>query len=313
MLSIHTNPANLATQNALANTQRALTDSLTKLGTGFRINSPMDDAAGLQIATRLDGQTRGMAVAQRNTQNGISLMQTAEGALSETTNILMRMKDLATEAANGSSNDDDKEAMQSEYDALGKELGNIMKNTSFGGAALFGVGSTAAVVNGTGVGVGELAKTGGMTFQIGASSGETMDVDLSDKIADLTADDSGADGALGVVSAAFKSSFSATSPATTELTADGSAADMIDKLDKALSAVGAIRSDLGAAANRLDHVYNNLGNMSTNTASAKSRITDVDFATETANMTANQLLMQSGSSMLKASGNMSQLALSLLG
>ncbi|MDB6001951.1 MAG: lafA, partial [Rhizobacter sp.] len=209
---------------------------------------------------------------------------------------------------NGSSNDDDKKAMQSEYDALGKELGNIMKNTSFGGAKLFGVGSTAAIVNGTGTSVGVLAKTGGMTFQIGASSDETMDVDLSSKISDLTSDTSTADGALGGISATFQSI--STGAAGTELTSDANA--MIDKLDKALTAVGSIRSDVGAASNRLDHVYNNLANMSTNTAAAKSRITDVDFATETANMTSNQLLLQAGTSMLKQSGSMSQLALSLL-
>ncbi len=99
MLSLHTNAASLTGQNTLTSTNKALTTSLTRLSTGYRVNSAMDDAAGLQIATRLNAQTRGMAVAQRNTQNGISMLQTAEGALEESTNILLRMKDLATEAA----------------------------------------------------------------------------------------------------------------------------------------------------------------------------------------------------------------------
>ncbi|WP_456115300.1 flagellin N-terminal helical domain-containing protein, partial [Steroidobacter agaridevorans] len=103
MLSLHTNAAALSSQNSVGSTQKALTTSLTRLGTGFRVNSAMDDAAGLQIATRLDAQARGMSVAQRNTQNGISMMQTAEGAFSELTNVLLRMKDLATEAYNASS------------------------------------------------------------------------------------------------------------------------------------------------------------------------------------------------------------------
>jgi flagellin len=108
MLSLNTNAAALSTQTALANSQKALTTSMTRLGTGYRVNSAMDDAAGLQIATRLNSQTRGMAVAQKNTQNGISMMQTAEGAFSEVTDMLQRMKDLATEAANGTSSTDDK-------------------------------------------------------------------------------------------------------------------------------------------------------------------------------------------------------------
>ena len=136
MLSLHTNNAALSAQNSLARTQSTLSTSMTRLSTGFRINSAMDDAAGLQIATRLKAQTSGMAVAMRNTQNSISMMQTAEGALDEVSNMLVRMKDLATQAADASSTADDKTAMQSEYDALGTELGNVLKNTTFGGTRI---------------------------------------------------------------------------------------------------------------------------------------------------------------------------------
>lgn len=136
MLSLHTNSAALSAQNSITRNQSSLSTSMTRLSTGFRINSAMDDAAGLQIATRLKAQTSGMAMAMRNTQNAISMMQTAEGALGETSNILIRMKDLATQSADASSTASDKTAMQSEYDALSSELSNIIGNTSFGGAKL---------------------------------------------------------------------------------------------------------------------------------------------------------------------------------
>lgn len=296
MLSLHTNAASLSTQNSVGNTQRSLSSSMSKLGTGYRVNSAMDDAAGLQIATRLDAQTRGMAVAQKNTQNGISMMQTAEGALSEVTSIVQRMKDLATEAATASTSEDDRTALQGEYDALGTELGNIIKNTSFGGAKLFSDGTTTDGTSG-------LLDATELTFQIGASSGETMKVDTKTGLGDLA-----------TALAAISSNYGTPGTAGTELgTTDPATANgMIDDLEDALDAIGAYRSTLGAASNRLDHVYNNLANMSTNTAAAKSRIMDVDYASETANMTSQQLLLQAGTSMLKQSGSMSQLALSLL-
>lgn len=291
MLSLHTNVASLSAQSALGSTNKALSASLSALSTGFRVNSAMDDAAGLQIATRLDAQTRGMAVAQRNTQNGISMMQTAEGAFSEVTSILQRMKDLATQAADATSTVKDQAAMQSEYDALGKEMGNIMKNTSFGGAQLFSNGTTTDGSLG-------MFSNATMTFQIGASAGETMVVNTATQ---LTA----AATALGAAAGTY------TTPATpgTEMTTGNAT---IGLLNSAIDAIGSMRSVLGASGNRLDHVYNNLANMSQNTAAAKGRIMDVNYATETANMSSNQMLMQAGTSMIKQSNSMSQLALSLM-
>jgi flagellin len=298
MLSLHTNAASLSTQNSLGSTNKALGSSMTKLGTGFRVNSAMDDAAGLQIATRLNAQTRGMQVAQKNTQNGISMLQTAEGALSEVGNILLRMKDLATEAANATANTDDKAAMQAEYDSLGKEIKNIIENTSFGGANLFNQ-ATAAPKKGT--------LTAAITFQIGASKDETMSLDVKTKLSDLAK----ADGTLFAATSNFT-----TDALGTELTATASttagANIMIGKLDTAINAVATFRSDLGAASNRLEHTYNNLGNMIQNTEAAKGRIMDVDYATETSNMTSKQMLMQASTSMLKQSNSMSQMVASLL-
>lgn len=291
MLSLHTNVASLSAQAALGSTNKALSASLAHLSTGYRVNSAMDDAAGLQIATRLDAQSRGMAVAQRNTQNGISMMQTAEGAFSEVTSILERMKDLVTEGATASSTTDDKAAMQLVYDALGKELGNIIKNTSFGGKQLFSNGTT---VDGS---LGVLSTTT-LTFQIGASAGETMVVDAQTQLTATT-------GALAAASANY------TAAATgTEVTATANAS--ITLLNTALKEIGTMRSVLGASSNRLDHVYNNLTSMVQNTDAAKGRIMDVDYASETAKMSTKQMLMQAGTSMLKQSNSMSQLALSLM-
>ncbi|HEY0685274.1 MAG TPA: flagellin [Steroidobacter sp.] len=293
MLSLHTNAASLSTQNSVGNTQKALSTSLTRLGTGFRVNSAMDDAAGLQIATRLDAQTRGMAVAQRNTQNGISMMQTAEGAFSELSNVLLRMKDLATEAFTASTTANDKTALQAEYDALGLELSNIVRSSSFGGSRLFSNGTT------TDGSAGLLSAS--VSFQIGASASETMAVDTATNLTALAT-------ALGNVSSNY-AGFAAPA-AGTELTGGTNA--IITTIDTAITAVGTVRAQLGAASNRLDHVYNNLGNMITNVSSSRGRIMDVDYAVETSNSTSKQLLLQAGTSALKQSSSMSQLVMSLM-
>jgi flagellin len=284
MLSLHTNNAALSAQNAISKTQSNLSTSMTRLSTGYRINSAMDDAAGLQIASRLKAQTSGMAVAMRNTQNSTAMLQTAEGALDEVSNMLVRMKDLATQAADASSSANDKTAMQSEYDALGKELYNVMNNTSFGGNKLLIGGTTAS----------------SMTFQIGASSTETMTVNLG---TNLTA-------VATAVTAATSNYAAAPAAAGTELT--GAANATIALLSTALDSVGTVRSDIGAAANRLEHVNNNLSNISTNTKQATGLIMDVDFATESANMTSSQMLLQAGTAMLKQSNSMSSMVMSLL-
>jgi len=282
MLSLHTNNAALSAQSSITKTQSNLSTSMTRLSTGFRINSAQDDAAGLQIASRLKAQTSGMAVAMRNTQNATSMLQTADGALDEVSNMLIRMKDLATQAADASSTADDKTAMQSEYDALGKELGNVLKNTTFGGKTLM-VGGTIA---------------SSMTFQIGASSSETMAVDLSTDMSSVV---------TNVTSATANYAAAATG---TELTSAANAT--IGKLDTALASVNKVRSGLGAAANRLDHVYNNLSNISSNTKAATGLIMDVDFATESSSMTSNQMLLQAGTAMLKQTNSMSSMVMSLL-
>ena len=405
MLSLHTNNAALSAQSSISRTQSNLSTSMTRLSTGFRINSAMDDAAGLQIATRLKAQSSGMAVAMRNTQNATSMMQTAEGALAEASNILVRMKDLATQAADASANDSDKTAMQAEYDALASELTNIIGNTSFGGAKLLNSQATADdllaaqgkttdagtahtnATNALGIGhttpgvPGGAAPTGGsgargayetavwnydeattgaakttafeamvaakatldkaeetfaktqtgldaatkyeaivqdsvdngtagkfskeMSFQIGASSTETMKLDLSAQLTTMQ-------GALKGISTQYNSFGTASATTGGELTGVGTANAVVDKLQGAIDSLGAVRSALGAAANRLEHANTNLSNVSANTQAAAGRIMDVDLATESANMTSKQMLLQAGTAMLKQSNSMSSMVMSLL-
>jgi len=301
MLSLHTNAAALSAQNSISRTQNSLSTSMTRLSTGYRINSAMDDAAGLQIATRLKTQTSGMAVAMRNTQNSISLMQTAEGALDETTNILNRMKDLATQAADGSSTAADQTAMQKEFNSLTDELSNIFSNTKFGGTELFKGGAA-----------GKL--TAAITFQIGADMTETMNGDFTAELTDVVAK-------IGAAATGYSDTTSATPSAGNDISDAGgtnsaagatAANATIKDLADAIDSVGALRSKLGAVSNRLDHVYNNLSNISTNTKNATGRIMDVDFAGESATMTSNQMLLQAGTAMLKQTNSQSSLVLSLL-
>jgi flagellin len=291
MLSLHTNAASLSAQNSLSSTQSKLSTSMTRLSTGFRINSAADDAAGLQIATRLKSQTSGMAVAMRNTQNSVSMLQTAEGALDEVTNILTRMKDLATQSADASSSTADQTAMQNEYDSLTNELSNIFGNTKFGGTALL---STA----------GKLSTS--ITFQIGADSSEKMDASFA---TELTTD---VHGKILAAATGFVSDGSAGAATGAEIKTATAANLSINKLATAIDNVSALRSKIGAVSNRLDHVYNNLSNISTNTQAATGRIMDVDFASESAKMTSNQMLMQAGTAMLKQTNSMSSMVMSLL-
>jgi len=278
MLSLHTNNAALSAQNSLSQTQGKLTTSMTRLSTGFRINSASDDAAGLQIATRLKAQTSGMATAMRNTQNATSMIQTAGGALAEIKNMLIRMKDLATQAADGASSADDRTALKAEFDDLTKEIGNVLGNTTFAGTKLLNTNGFADATN-------------KVKFQIGATKDETMEVDVSANVKTLNDD-----------SAAAKLVFTDQATAGNMIKATADLIDVVSKVD----------SSLGAAANRLEHVHNNLSNISANTKAATGRIMDTDFATESANMTTNQMLTQAGTAMLKQSNSMSSMVMSLL-
>ncbi|MBM7059132.1 lateral flagellin LafA [Pseudomonas sp. UL073] len=290
-LSIHTNYSSLITQTNLSKTNNALGTNQQRLGTGLRINSAADDAAGLQIATRLSAQARGMDVAMRNTSDAVSMLQTAEGAFNEMTDIVQRMKDLATQAANGTTAQADRDALQAEYDELGKELSNIMDNTTYAGAKLFGK-------TGTGNKFGAA-----VDFQIGSTAAEKLTLDVSAKSS-----------ALGTSFSGLSTQYTtaSTTPGT-EIATQTAANGKITTLNTALDDIGKLRAAFGANINRLNHTANNLGNMKDNTEMAKGRIMDADFAKESANMTKNSMLMQSGISMLKQAGQMPGMVMSLLG
>jgi len=235
-----------------------------------------------------------MGVAMRNTGDATSMLQTAEGAFSEMTDILQRMKDLATQGANGTNSATDLTSLQGEYDELSKELRNIMDNTSYAGDKLFGANDGAALAP------GKFGVTGGVNFQIGATTAEKMTFDASTSVQAVNA-------GINAASAAYMT------PGTpgTELTASANAT--IDKVATALNAIGTVRAKFGATINRLNHTNNNLANMKDNTEMAKGRIMDADFAVESANMSKNSMLMQSGISMLKQAGQMPGMVMSLLG
>ncbi len=312
-LSIHTNYSALTTNTALNKSNGALATNQQRLGTGLRINSAADDAAGLQIATRLNAQSRGMGVAMRNTGDAISMLQTAEGAFSEMTDIVQRMKDLATQAANGTNGDDDLMALEAEYSELGKELKNIFTNTKYAGETLFASKADVTTIDDNTKLDGSLGDTDGIKFQIGASSAETLELKLAPdlyslhsaltKVSDDFADTEKAAGSAGNI--AFKDGDSG---AVTNKTAD-----LITDLSDALDTIGTVRASLGANINRLNHTSNNLANMKDNTDMAKGRIMDADFAVESANMSKNSMLIQSGISMLKQAGQMPGMVMGLLG
>jgi flagellin len=290
MLSLHTNLAVLSAQTSIDNNQASLSTSMTRLSTGYRINSAMDDAAGLQIASRLKAETSGIKVAMRNAQNSMSMLQIADGALDTSGNMLIRMKDLATQAADAGSTATDKAAMQAEYDALGRQLQQVQFTTSYGGERLLQGGKLAWQLD----------------FQIGASSSEVMQVDMLSTFGGGGANS--VDTALAMASAKYMSPW--TTAAGTELT--NSANATIGLLDKAIDKTSEARSMLGALANRLGHVYDHLANVGNNTQQAAGRIMDIDFATESANMAAAQMLVQSGTAMLKQGSSMQGMIVSLL-
>ncbi|WP_144212024.1 flagellin N-terminal helical domain-containing protein [Shewanella donghaensis] len=271
MLSVHTNYASIVAQNSVAKSNDLMTNAMERLSTGLRINSSADDAAGLQIATRLNSNVTGMEQASRNINDATSMLQTADGALEELTNITMRQQELATQAANGVNSTEDLEALENEYNSLNTEMTRIIENTEFAGNNLFD-DTDGALVN-------------GVTFQIGASSNEVLDVQINGgyTIADVSWSDDTDDA-------------TATMDAVKDLT----------------QAVGVDRSNLGANINSLGHTAANLANVTENTKAAAGRIMDADFAVESANMTKNQLLVQAGTTVLANANQNTGLVMSLL-
>ncbi|KMT66620.1 flagellin [Catenovulum maritimum] len=270
---VNTNVSSLNAQRQLSQSGNSLNTSFERLSSGFRINRAADDAAGLQISDRMTTQIQGLNQAVRNANDGISVVQTAEGALQEITTSLQRIRTLAVQSQNGINSSSDRAALQKEVSALKTEISRIGANTQFAGTDL-------------------LTGTYSAAFLVGANGGQTISVNISR---------SGGYGASGLSLAN-----------TTVATTDGASA-ALTAIDTAISTIGAARADLGALQNRFQSTVRNLSNVIENVSSARSAIRDTDFATETAELTRNQIVQQASISVLSQANQRPQSALSLLG
>ncbi len=274
---INTNLASLNAQRNLSASQSSLTTSMQRLSSGLRVNSAKDDAAGLAIAERMNAQVRGMNVAVRNANDGISLSQTAEGALSKVGDSLQRMRELAVQARNATNTTSDLDSLGREYAQLGEEIGRVLGGTTFNGKAILA------------------ADAGTQTFQIGANTtaNDSVDVVTTDLTQDATI--------TAVTAGAIDN---ASTPATL--------ATVIDNIDAAIKTVSGQRAVLGASQNRFDAIISNLQISVENQTAARSRIMDADFAAETANLSRAQILQQAGNTMVAQANQLPQQVLSLL-
>jgi len=271
-LYVNTNVASLNSQRNLTNSTNALQTSFERLSSGKRINSAADDAAGLQIGSRLESQVNGLNQAARNANDGISLSQTAEGALDETTNMLQRMRVLSIQSANGSNSSADRLALDKEFGQLQQEINRVAEDTTFGGMDL-------------------LNSTFNQDFQIGPDANQIINVAITTNMNAL---------GLGV------------GTATSDILNPVNAQTAINSIDAAIATVTETRGDLGAKQNRFSSTIRNLTNISENVSASKSRIMDADFAAESAKLAQNQVSQQAASTMLSQANQQSQVAMSLL-
>ena len=309
MIINHNLNAMNANRNMNINSGNA-TKSMEKLSSGLRINKAGDDAAGLAISEKMRGQIRGLDQASSNAQDGISMVQTAEGALNETTSILQRMRELAVQAGSDTNTTDDRGAIQKEVNALTSEINRIGNTTEF---------NTQKLVNGNKTGAASgIAKDGAATLQIGANADQQFTVDIGDmrsKALDLSGD-AGASGyaATGGSDANKLSdlSTSATKEYALDVTDATKATAAITRISTAITTVSSERAKLGAYSNRLEHTIANLGTTSENMTSAESRIRDVDMAKEMSTFSKNNILSQAAQAMLAQANQQPQQVLSLL-
>ncbi len=280
-LNINTNIPAMNASRSLEKSSDALNTSLERLSSGLKINRAADDAAGLYIAEGFKAQATGSEVAQRNAQDGISMVQTAEGALVEVGNMLQRMRELAVQAANGTNTDTNRTELDKERAQLTAQIESIASQTNFNGIYM---------LSSTGTGYGNI------TLQIGAKNGETFTLNFSTDSIRVNA------GSIG-----------ATSIVASSLTTQATAQTAITTFDNAINAVSSMRSQLGAYQNRLDYTINNLATQEENATAAESEIRDADIAKETIGFTRNQILVSSGTSVLAQANILPQNALTLLG
>jgi len=278
---INTNVMSLNSQRVLMNSQSSMATSLERLSSGLRINRAKDDAAGLAIAQRFTAQIRGLEQANRNANDGISLLQTAEGALDEVTNMLQRMRELSVQSMNGTVSQADRASLNDEFTELKLEIDRVFDSTEFNGTNLLGT-------------------TASLTMQVGFKAGGSYQIKISTfNMASRTH----AGGGI---------SYIVNTNAATNISTVAKASGMVSKLDAALDNISAKRADFGAKQNRLEATVRNNANIVENQSAARSRVMDTDFAKETANLTRTQILQQAGTAMLAQANAMPQNVLSLL-
>ena len=277
---INTNIASLNAQRNLNMSQGSLATSMQRLSSGLRVNSAKDDAAGLAIAERMNAQVRGMNVAVRNANDGISMSQTAEGALSQVSNSLQRMRELAVQARNSTNSSSDKDSLNKEFAQLQTEIGRVMGGTTFNGKHILGADATS------------------LTFQIGANT--TADDTITIATVDMTLDTT--------ITAVTNSTTAVIDASATS----GAIGTVIDNIDKALDSINDTRATFGATQSRFDAIITNLQVGVENQSAARSRIMDADFASETANMSRAQVLQQAGTAMVAQANQLPNQVLKLL-
>ena len=293
---VNTNVSSLNGRRYLNNVQNSLTTTYQRLSSGLRINSAKDDAAGLQIADRLTTQINGLNQGNRNTNDGIALAQTIEGALDETTNMLQKIRTLAVQSANGTNSAEDRKALDTEAAALKAEITRIAGQTKFGGKTVLD-GAGAHSIYGT---QANGSKGGKLTLQVGANNGDEVSFD----VANFTFD--------GIYTAGAKNTAAFNAGNLILSTASGAKA-VISLMDSMIAVVDSQRSGLGAIQNRLESSIRNQSNVAANQSDARSRIRDADFAEESANLSQQSIIQQAATSMLMQANSRPQLALSMLG
>lgn len=281
-LVVNTNIASLNAQRNLDNSSNKLAVTLARLSSGLRVNSAKDDAAGLAVAENFTSQIRGNTQAVRNANDGISLGQTAEGALGQVSGNLQRIREIAVQAANGTISNTNRSQLQKEVDQLTQEISRIVQTTSFNGTSLLSGAST-------------------LTFQVGADGVATNQVTVS--TTNLAASAS---------AGLFAYCSSLTTTGVLSITTSGAASGALVNLDSDIERISTIRSTFGAVQNRFEAVISNLTNYVENLSASRSRILDADFAAETANLTRGQILQQAGTAVLSQANALPQTALSLL-
>ncbi|WP_294636673.1 flagellin domain-containing protein [uncultured Aquabacterium sp.] len=276
---INTNINSLNAQRNMSTSQSSLATSMQRLSSGLRVNSAKDDAAGLAIAERMNAQVRGMNVAQRNANDGISMAQTAEGALGKVGDALQRMRELAVQARNATNGSSDKDSLNKEFQELSKEITRVLGGTTFNGQAILGGGA------------------GAKDFQVGANT-------TTDDVITVTTTNMTSDASITAVTGSTSSIGSAATSASLKV--------VIDNIDQAIDKVNSERAMYGATQSRFDSVISNLQVSVENQTAARSRIMDADFASETANLSRAQILQQAGNAMVAQANQLPQQVMSLL-